>query len=444
MRAEGERRARLTGWATAVLLGLLTACQSPIATDPDFVFPDKPYDFPFVDPFAATVVGTPVGFQADLPEADEINIRQLELDVFGNRPPPDVFWWNQRLQVSLVYQDRPAPLIIIIGGTGSGVNSPKTSIMQRAFFKAGFHVLALPSPTHPNFIVTASSTGVPGRIKDDTRDLYRVMQIALAEAKERVEVTDVHLTGFSLGGFQAAFVAKLDSEERAIGFKKTLVMYPPVSLFSSIKILDEMADENIPGGIENVGAFFDEVFQAFAEVFTAEDRVDFSGDFLYRVYTAREPKDEDLAALVGISFRLIATDMIFAADVMSRSNFMVPQPPPPTATSSLTVYFQVGLRVGFESYLNGLYYPYFKKSEPGLTLEALVAEGSFRRIERFLSTAPNVGLVANEDDIILAPGEIEYLEQIFGSRARIFPTGGHMGNLDHPTVVAHMTNFFRR
>jgi len=55
-----------------------------------------------------------------------------------------------------VAQDSPAPLIFIIAGTGAGYNSQKMKVLQRAFFQAGFHVLALSSPTHGHFIVSAT------------------------------------------------------------------------------------------------------------------------------------------------------------------------------------------------------------------------------------------------------------------------------------------------
>ena len=50
----------------------------------------------------------------------------------------------------------------------------------------------------------------------------------------------------------------------------------------------------------------------------------------------------------------------------------------------------------------------------------------------------------NEDDIILAPGELDYLRGIFQSRAMIYPRGGHLGNLAYKDNVAHVVEFFRR
>jgi hypothetical protein len=69
---------------------------------------------------------------------------------------------------------------------------------------------------------------------------------------------------------------------------------------------------------------------------------------------------------------------------------------------------------------------------------------SLRYIEAYLKSSGKVGLIHNEDDIILMPGDIGYLQDVFGNRARIFPTGGHLGNMFHPDVVSLMLDFLTR
>ena len=51
--------------------------------------------------------------------------------------------------------------------------------------------------------------------------------------------------------------------------------------------------------------------------------------------------------------------------------------------------------------------------------------------------------MTNADEIILAPGELEYLRDVFGARAKIFPTGGHGGNLTYRDNVEYMVQFFK-
>ncbi len=428
--------------AALVIASLLGACET--ISEPAAVPHEEPlgiYDYPFVDPFAATVVGTPKGYRASLP--NRIREDQYEIAVFEERQVPELFWYNERLKFSLARQSDRAPLIFNIAGTGAGHNSSLMKVMQKAFYQAGFHVISLPSPTHSNFIVSASSTGVPGRVKDDAADLYRVMELAYERVKDRIEVSEFYLTGYSLGGWQAAFVAHLDEEARVFDFKKVLMVNPPVSLFSSIRILDHMLIDNVPGGMAGLNDYFNRVFNAFVQVYRDHEFTNFGDDFLYRAYTTYEPDDESLAALVGLSFRLSSNNMVFASDIMSQSGYVVPKSLDLTSTSSLAKYFNVGIRLSFEDYLDQLYYPYFKASDPNLTLEELIEEASLERIEDYLVNSPKIGLLTNEDDIILAPGEIDYLREVFGERAQIFPTGGHCGNLAQRNVIAHMTGFFK-
>lgn len=428
--------------AILAIASLLGACTT--MTEPETAPQTEPlgiYDYPFVDPLAATVVGTPLGYRASLP--GEVPVDELEIGVFDDRQVPGVFWYNERLKFSLARQRHRAPLIFMIAGTGAGHNSALMKIMQKAYYQAGFHVISLPSPTHSNFIVSASSTGVPGRAEDDAADLYRVMKLAYERVKSRIEVSEFYLTGYSLGGWQAAFVAHLDEDAQAFDFAKVLMINPPVSLYSSIRILDHMLIDNVPGGNDGVGVFFRDVFDSFIQVYKDHEFTNFGEEFLYRAYTTYEPGEEDLAAVIGLSFRLSSNNMAFTSDVMSRSGYVVPRSLELSSTSSLTQYFQVGIRLSFEDYFDELFYPYFKAREPGLTLEALIAEASLVQIEDYLATSPKIGLMTNEDDIILAPGEIDYLREVFGDRAHIFPTGGHCGNLPQRNVIAYMTEFFK-
>jgi hypothetical protein len=40
-------------------------------------------------------------------------------------------------------------------------------------------------------------------------------------------------------------------------------------------------------------------------------------------------------------------------------------------------------------------------------------------------------------------GEIDFFRDVFGSRAKIYPTGGHCGNMAHRDNVAHMLSVFK-
>jgi pimeloyl-ACP methyl ester carboxylesterase len=419
----------------------LAACSTAIKPDP-IAGPPPPYDYNIVDPFAATVVGTPPAIAAKLP--DQINRDQLTLTVFPDREIPEIFWYADELHFSLVYQAGPAPLIFIVPGTGAGPDSIKSEYLQKALFQGGYHVISLASPAEPEFIITASSTGIAGRAEDDARDLYRVMKLAYEKVKDRIQVEEFHLLGYSLGSWNAAFVAELDARERAFDFDKVLLINPPVSLYTSAEILDNLLDDNIPGGSANIGTFLGQLINQLAGFYTQAEEINFTSDYLlYNLYTRLEPSAEELAALIGLAFRFTSANLVFTSDVVTNSGLIVPKNLELGPASSLTEYFEVSIRTNFIEYFDDLYYPYFKQRDPALTRQEMIDQASLRSIHDFLARAENVGLMTNEDDIILAPGQVEYLEELFGPRAQIWPTGGHMGNLGTRAVTAYVVDYFR-
>ena len=399
------------------------------------------YDYPFVDAYEATVLGTPDLYAAPLPK--KVRSKMLELTVFEDRDIPAVLWYQNKLRYSLVYQKKKAPLIFVIAGTGASFYSSKMLMLQEAFYKAGFHVISLSSPTHPNFIVTASTSSVPGFSPDDARDLYRVMELAWQQVKSRIEVSEFYLTGYSLGASESAFVSKLDEDKRTFNFKKVLMINPAVNLLNSVTILDRMLVENIPGGLNNFDAFYEKLMHKMAEIYRTFGHIDFTDEFLYEVSKRFPPKDYTLEALIGISFRLSSANLVFTSDVMTKAGYVVPKNEVFITPTSLTDYAKVTLRTSFVDYFNGLFYPHFAAKNNGLTKEALVESISLKSIEGYLRGAEKIGLVTNEDDIILAEGELDYLRQVFGARAKIYVKGGHCGNMAYKDNIAHMINFFK-
>jgi hypothetical protein len=49
----------------------------------------------------------------------------------------------------------------------------------------------------------------------------------------------------------------------------------------------------------------------------------------------------------------------------------------------------------------------------------------------------------NEDDLILTPADLSFLKDVFGSRAKIYARGGHLGNMTFKDNIAYMIKFFK-
>lgn len=395
------------------------------------------YGYPITDRFVATIVGTPEGYQADLPR--DIPFKKRWLNVFPERHLPDLIWYGQEMMYAEVLQNRPAPLIFLIAGTGAAANGAKNYNMARAFYKAGFHVISISSPTFPNFVSGASSTGVVGHAERDAEDIYRAMEMIWKKLDGKIEATSFNLTGYSLGGFNSAYVAKLDDERKSFNFRRVLLINPPVSLYNSISLLDRMV-ENIPGGEDNFNLFFNKLVEGFGKVYKEQD--DIGGDFLYQAYKAMDLKDEELAALIGVSFRISSASMVFTSDVMTDFGYVKPKGLVLDRYADLTRYNQVTNRLGFTDYYHDFFYPYYKADYPDMTRDEFISAISLREIADYLRNSPKITVMHNQNDIILEPGEIEFFNEVFGERATIYPFGGHCGNINYRDNVAHMLATF--
>jgi hypothetical protein len=402
------------------------------------VISKEDYGFPITDRFAATVVGTPENYAAQLPQT--IPFRQRRITIFPDRVTPDVFFYGSQLLYSVALQDHKAPLIFLIAGTGASHNGSKNVNMARAFYQAGFHVVSISSPTFNNFVIAASQTGVVGHAEKDAEDIYRVFEMIWAELKADIEVTSFNVTGYSLGGFNAAFVSKLDEERQTFNFERVLLINPPVSLYNSISLLDRMVD-NIPGGVDNFDRFVDRLIHAYTTTYQ-ESAVAAGDDFLYRAYRALDLKDEELAALIGTSFRISSSSLVFTSDVMADFGYVKPKGLVLDRYSDLTLYNNMSLRLGFTDYYHEFFYPYYSGNNPEEMRDQFIAAISLRSIEDYLRNSQKITVMHNADDVILEPGEIDFFIDVFGERATIFPFGGHCGNMNYRDNVALMVSTF--
>ena len=401
---------------------------------------DDIYGYPITGSYEATILGTPPKLMPEFPV--KMRTRQLVLDVIPDRQKPPIFFYDGGLRSTFAYQKQKAPLVFLIAGAGASDRAPKLMTMMKALYQAGFHVITLPSPTNSNFIVSASQSSIPGDLNEDAADLYRAMETAWKQVEGDIEVSSFNLCGYSLGASQAAFVAKLDEERRVFNFRKVLMINPVVSLYSSVTRIEEMLKE-IPGGPKKQGIFFNKMLSKFTQFYQYGNFVAINDDFLYALYAENLYSHEETGGLIGLTFRISLAGMIFSSDVMTNSGYVVPKNRVLSPTDSLFDYFLVSTHLSYYDYFNEYFYPYFQMRRPGLTKQALIDSESLRSIEGYLKSSAKFGVMANENDFILTKAELDYLRQLFGERAKIYPRGGHLGNLEYKENLAYMVAFFK-
>jgi pimeloyl-ACP methyl ester carboxylesterase len=312
--------------------------------------------------------------------------------------------------------------------------------MMKYFHKAGYHVITMASPTHPNFIINASRSHIPGDLTDDAADLYAAMEAAWNKVKGDIEVSDFYLAGYSLGGTQAAFVAKHDETRKSFNFKKVLLVNPAVNLYDSVSNIEALLDK-VPGGPKKGGAFMNRTMAKFAEIYEEGDYVELNGEFLYGAFKTGKFSQDEGGAIIGVAFRIASAAMIFTSDVMTNGGYVVPKNRVLKYNDNLTDYMRVSTHLSFIDYFNEYFYPYYQKKRPGLTKEAFIESLGMKSIEGYLKGNPKFSAMTNENDFILSAADRDYLRELFGERTVIYPVGGHLGNLEFVPNMSFMTDF---
>jgi hypothetical protein len=384
----------------------------------------------------ATVFGTPPQDMATLPA--KVPLAEINVDLPWRLPVPKVLWFDKKLRVWLSAQPKPAPLAVVISGTGSDGNTKTISILRAALYGAGYHVLTLPSPTFPGFIVSASSTGVAGDLMQDGRDLYSAMQEIIAHLPRKVRITDIDVIGYSLGGANAGIVKSIDATEGKLKIHRAVMINPPVSLFSSIGRLDRLFTAAIGPGDQAVELLYRRLYAQIANLYRASDRLELDENFLLTAGAATLKTDAEFSAAIALVFRLQLIDMFFIGDLYAKTGVIVDPNHIPRVGDSLEG-IQRELRARqFADYYTGVFAPYYLKHRPDMTSASLIAANRLDIIADVLKSNGDYYAQTSSNDLILNRRELAWLQDTLRKRIVVYDHGGHLGEVGDRQQVADM------
>ncbi len=384
----------------------------------------------------ATVFGTPPGDIAPMPAA--VPLIEINLPMPWARPVPDFFWFDSKLRVWFSAQPGPAPLAIVIAGTGGDGNTTAISTLRGALYGAGYHVLTLPSPTFPGFIVSASSTGVAGDLIQDGSDLYAAIQRIIVNLPHHPEITEIDILGYSLGGANAGVVKSIDAREGKLHIHRAVMIEPPVSLFDSIGRLDELFAISIGSGDAGVERLYQRLYAQLANLYRSSDRVAIDEGFLLGAAAQVLRGDAEFSAAIALTFRIDLMNMFMAGDIYAQTGVVTDPRRPPSVGQPLEPIERVLRGKPFSEYFTRVFAPYYLQHRPDATTASLVANNRLAVIGESLRSDPDYYVQTNADDLILDAPELAWLEATMGTRIAVYDHGGHLGNLGSRRQVADM------
>ena len=97
--------------------------------------------------------------------------------------------------------------------------------------------------------------------------------------------------------------------------------------------------------------------------------------------------------------------------------------------------YQEILQYSYQDYFEKFVIPYYWSRGIDSTAEALGKAGDLRTYDAGLRGNPNIRVIVNQNDFLLADEDQAWLHATFApEQLTVFAQGGHLGNLFNPTV----------
>ncbi|MDB6065125.1 MAG: VacJ family lipoprotein [Pedosphaera sp.] len=376
-------------------------------------------------------------------EQDESSLDTLQLVFFTYQNPefPDrgktgsalIPATGRKLKYSFWLQKGRAPVVYIIPGLGSHRLAEPALALAELVYQKGFSVVCVSSAYNSEFMESASTADMPAYTPIDAHDTH----VALTEIDHQLQAAYPDrlgaraLMGYSMGAFHSLFIAATSgsaSTDSLVKFDRIVSINTPVRLLYGISKLDEFYQAPLEWPATERTADIENTFLKVAALSSTSLRPQTSLPF-----SAVESK-----FLIGLTFRFILRDIIFTSQL--RNNQGVLQNP--IKKSRREPVYQEILHYSFKDYFQKFAIPYYKSHGIDLTDPGTLARAAdLRTYATGLQANPNIRLLLNRNDFLLADEDYEWLRSTFApEQMTVFEKGGHLGNLSHPTVQKAILN----
>lgn len=332
---------------------------------------------------------------------------------------------GRELPYTIWLQPGAAPLYFVVPGFAGHRLSDSALALAEMLYATGCSVVTVSNPTNWEFIRNAASAEPPGYAPVDALDLHHALTAIdrAIEARDPGRVTSRRIAGISMGALDALHLAANEERADAQGLVQLdlyVALDPPVSLEHALTQLDRFYNVPLSFPAEERQARIDEIFAKALYL---------GGGSLT---SPRELPFTQLEAqfLIGLAFRLdLQYTILQTQDLHDRGVLRTKRSWFRRADA-----FREASEYSFLEYMYAFLLPSYAERDPTITLDEAGARRLFdtsdlRAIGDRLAANPRLRVFANENDFVLRPEDVEWLRTTLGTRAHLFPGGGHLGNL---------------
>jgi pimeloyl-ACP methyl ester carboxylesterase len=264
------------------------------------------------------------------------------------------------------------------------------------------------------------------------------MQQIIAHLPRKVQITEINVLGYSLGGANAAIVKSIDATEAKLKIHRAVMIDPPVSLFSSIGRLDKLFAISIGSDDDALDRLYRRLYAELANLYRASARLQMDENFILGGAATVLKTDAEFSAAIALSFRVDLVNVFFAGDLYAGTGVVVDPKHPPKVGDSLEETQRILRNKPFSEYFTKVFAPYYLQRRPNSTAASLIADNRLDIIGDALRNDCDYYVQTNSDDVILDKQELAWLQDTLGSRIVVYDHGGHLGNVGERQQVSDM------
>lgn len=346
-------------------------------------------------------------------------------------------------------KDKPeASLVILIPGLGGHYSNSTVAALSELLNNNGYAVATVSNTMNWDFMESAASVMVPGFTPADAADTRKVIGKIIEDLKKNVGIKPerIVLAGYSHGGLQTLFIAKMEADENRLGIDRYLAINPPVNMLYSMAQVDKFfnvwhkwtKEEAVNKGAVAIGKYIITLKQQYkwkGYPQESEKKTADSADKNKSTSTTKDEMDEtyqllltedEAKLLVGYSFRRTLEEAIVSIHHRKALKTLKT----PYRWGGRAEVYQELANFDFKRYVNEILLPYYaEKQNKKFDIEQMNREASLCAIEQDLKTNPKIRVIHTLDDFLENNHDRIWLKQTLGKRIVFFSHGSHLGCL---------------
>lgn len=394
---------------------------------------NETYNYPYQNPDVATLTASIM--KSKMKDGKDV-LKLLEVSAISGRNDFALTKGRGNFRYGYAGQKKSSQLVFILPDLGGTVVNGASQFLADHFYQNGFSVITLSSPFSWNFVLSSSQSTLPGLTDEDAADVYASMQLALKDVKSRFKpnFSRIGFVGLGLGGLEGAYIHALDKKEKKINIDRYLLINPIVDFVFAITEVENRASIALDLGEARVEEIKS---KALNFVLDNSDKDVNDPKFFANLDKRFVLSNKEYNFLTGGLIHSNLADVILTSQIVKDLGILK------SKANNWNERHKEAEALNFLDYFEKFVIPQIadRAADP---LQYLVEHSNLEAMTESLKNDSSVFIMHNQDDFLVDSAQLNLLTEMVGpSRMKIYPMGGHLGNLWYSENQQDIINVFK-